>query len=287
MLRRQPGEGFPVARAVGGGHLVEAVEVEAAVARAATRRQRARPRLVRALRALVVGAELPPLLRKGSGSPLAGGPAVGGEEGGAPCKSPLCRLTLAATRHRRRPLQFPPHLGGDGRALVGAAREGIAAQQGRAGGVCEAVGAAVVAAMARIERRRAVERRGGPSAGALQPDAGLSSPFSTVVSTMTAPPPAEVRTRITLASTSCPGPSAAATSPWLTSMRSTSPAGMRRSTDSIDSLLVKGRCPSISTLPALPDSPRHARPAVEREAGNRRTMSSAVTGWASAKKAKG
>ena len=67
-------------------------------------------------------------------------------------------------------------------------------------------------------------------------------------------------------------------------MRSTDPAAIRPSS-SRRLVLLLGRCPSISTLPAVAPKPRRSAPSSRLKPGSWRTMSSAVMGLNRAKKA--
>jgi hypothetical protein len=67
-------------------------------------------------------------------------------------------------------------------------------------------------------------------------------------------------------------------------MRSTAEAEMRLRMSSRFSLLVVGRSPLISTLPAVPAKPRALSPPSSRKPGRRAIMSRAVLGRCSAKK---
>jgi hypothetical protein len=69
----------------------------------------------------------------------------------------------------------------------------------------------------------------------------------------------------------------------ISSIRATSRAAMRPSS-SERLVLVVGRCPSISTLPAVAPKPRRSSPSSIVKPGSWRTMSNAVTGLKRAKK---
>ena len=72
--------------------------------------------------------------------------------------------------------------------------------------------------------------------------------------------------------------------PRITSMRTTWSAGIRASTSLNESLLDEGRRPSISTLPAAPESPRTLPPPSKANPGMRSIIALASPGREAAKK---